>query len=274
MTPFRTPLRGIVISGASRGLGAALALRFAAPGRRLLLLARSAAALEAVAASCRAQGAEALAVPLDITDAAEVAAALAAFEAGGPIDLVIANAGISAGTTPDGAPEDAAATARQVAVNLGGAINLVAPLLPGMLARRSGQIGLVASIAGFRGLPDLPGYCASKAGLIAWGEALRAAHRRRGLRVSVITPGFFDSEMGDRFLGQRPFRLTLEAATTRIHAGLLRGDASIAFPWPMVLVLKLLSVLPARVSDAAVRLMRIRIVLDRRENGAPSAGEG
>jgi len=252
-------MRGIVISGASRGLGAALARRCAAPGVRLLLLARSAAALEAVAADCMALGAAAEVAALDVTDAAAVAARLAAFEAGGAVDLVIANAGTSAGTGPDGAPETGPAAARQVAVNLLGAINLVGPLLPGMLARRSGQVALIASVAAFRGLPDSPGYSASKAGLLAWGEALRAAHRRRGLAVTVICPGFFESAMGARFLGPRPLLLSLEQAADRTHRAILARRGLVIFPRRMGWLLRLLALLPPGLGDRAIRVMRFRI---------------
>ncbi len=253
------PARSVVISGASRGLGAALARRYAAPGTRLLLLARSAAALGAVADGCRAAGAVVVAVPLDITDAPAVAAALRDFEAAGPVDLVIANAGTSAGTALDGTPEDAAQAAWQVQVNLVGAINLVAPLLPGMRARRAGQVGLIASVAGFRGLPDFPAYCASKAGLIAWGDGLRAAEARRGVRVTVVTPGFFRSAMGDRFHGVRPLLLDTEQAAARVQAALARGKARAGFPLPMALGMRLLGLLPARLGDHAVRVMRFRV---------------
>lgn len=252
----------VVISGASRGLGAALALRFAAPGMRLLLLARSAEALAAVAAQCRQAGAAASVVVLDITDAAAVAAALRDFEAAGPVDLVIANAGTSAGTAPDGTPEDAAAAARQVQVNLIGAINLVGPLLPAMRARRAGRIGLIASIAGFRGLPDFPAYCASKAGLIAWGEGLRAAEAPRGLHVTIVTPGFFRSAMGDRFHGRRLLLLDTEAAARRVHQALLAGTRRAGFPWPMVTAMRLLGLLPARAGDWLARRMRFRVVAE------------
>lgn len=251
--------QGVVISGASRGLGAALARRLAGPGVRMLLVARSAAALEAVAADCAARGAHPRIAALDIADAPAVAAALAAFEAEGPVDLVIANAGTSAGTGADGKAEDAAAAARQVQVNLLGAMHLVGPLVAGMRARRHGTIGLVASVAAFRGLPDMPGYCASKAGLLAWGEALRAAHGRAGLRVTVICPGFFDSAMGDRFEGPRPLMMSLDSAADRTHRALLADKGRAVFPAPMGWLLRCLALLPPGLSDRAVRLMRFRI---------------
>jgi len=249
----------VVITGASRGLGAELARRFAGPGVRMLLVARSESALREVAAECSARGARTRIAALDVRDPAPLAAALAAFESEGPVDLAIANAGASAGTAPDGAPESAAEAARIVAVNLLGAMHLVGPLLPGMIARGRGSIGLVASVAAFRGLPDCAGYCASKAGLLAWGEALRAAHRRRGIRVTVICPGFFDSAMGDRFLGPKPLRISLEQAAARTHRALLAGRGRAVFPASLGWLLRLMALLPAGLGDRAVRLMRFRV---------------
>ncbi len=249
-------MRGIAISGASRGLGAALARRFAAPGIRLLLLARSAAPLSAVAAECRARGAEAEAVPLDIRDAPAVSAALARF---GTVDLAIANAGISAGTSPEGAAEPWVDAVRQVEVNLIGAMNLVGPLLPAWLARGDGQVALIASVSGFCGLPDAPAYSASKAGMIAWGEALRAAHGPQGLRVTVACPGFFASAMSARFHGPQPFAMGLEAAAERVARGIERAAPRLHFPAPLAMALRLLPLLPAGLSDRAVRLMRFRV---------------
>ena len=250
---------GIVISGASRGLGAALARRLAARGVRILLVARSEAALRAVAADCAARGARARIAALDVRDAAALAAALAGFEAEGPVDLVVANAGTSAGTGLEGAPETLAEAVRQVEVNLLGAMHLVGKLLPGMQARRRGTIGLIASVAALRGLPDCPGYCASKAGLLAWGEALRAAYGPSGIRVSVICPGFFDSAMGDRFLGPKPLRMSLEAAAARTEQALRAGRGRAVFPAPLGWLLRLLALLPPGLGDRAVRLMRFRV---------------
>jgi short-subunit dehydrogenase len=249
-------MRGIAISGASRGLGAALARRFAAPGVRLLLLARGEAPLSTVVAECRARGAEAEAVPLDIRDAPGVAAALARF---GAVDTVIANAGVSGGTRPDGSPEGHASAIRQVEVNLIGAMNLVEPVLPAMLASGRGRIAFVASVAAFCGLPDSPAYSASKAGMLAWAEALRAAHGPRGLRVTVACPGFFASAMQARFQGPKPFAMELETVAARIHRGVERGASRLFFPAPLAAALRLLPLLPAPLADRAVRLMRFRV---------------
>ena len=249
----------IVISGASRGLGAALARRLAAPGVTLGLLARGEAALQAVAVECKARGARVQFAALDVRDAAALSAQLLAWDAARPVDCVVANAGISGGTRPDGAPEGHAAAAAQVAVNLLGAVNLVEPLLPRMRARGRGQVALVASIAAFRGLPDTPAYCASKAGLWAYGEALRAAHGPAGIAVTVAAPGFFASAMSARYLGAKPLEISAEMAAARLHRALLRRQARLVFPRGLAALLQGLALLPAPLSDALARRIRIRI---------------
>jgi short-subunit dehydrogenase len=143
---------------------------------------------------------------------------------------------------------------------------LIGPLLPRLRGRGQGQIAVIASLAGLRGLPDSPAYSASKAGLIAWGEALRSAEATRGIGVTVIGPGFFESTMGNRFKGPRPFLLSLEDAAARIAAGIRARKRRVFFPWPLAFALRLLVLLPAGLSDSAVRLLRFRV--------APPEGEG
>ncbi|WP_187830221.1 SDR family NAD(P)-dependent oxidoreductase [Siccirubricoccus phaeus] len=253
------PIRHAVITGASRGLGAALARQMAAPGRRLSLIARSEAGLQATAAACQARGAEVATRPQDVADAAGMAALLAAWEAERAIDTLIANAGISAGTTPDGAPESPEAAAQVVAVNLLGAIHLVQPMLPRLLTRGEGRILLVGSVAGFLGLPDSPAYSASKAGLWAYGEALRAAHGPAGLRVLVAAPGFFASGMSARYLGAHPLEVGVEAMAARLLRALRAGQGRVVTPWALGALLRGLALLPAPAADALIRLGRFRI---------------
>jgi short-subunit dehydrogenase len=249
----------VVITGASRGLGAAVARRLARPGRRLGLIARGAAGLGETAAACRAAGAAVEMAALDVREAGAMAACLADWERVAPIGGVIANAGINGGTGPDGAPEGHAAASAQIAVNLMGAINLVEPTLPAMLARRRGAVLLVGSVAGFVGLPDSPAYSASKAGIWAYGEALRAAHGPAGLRVTVVAPGFFESAMSARFLGGHPFELPVEAVAARVERALLRGEGRAVVPWVVGAALRGLALLPAPMADRLVRRFRFRI---------------
>jgi short-subunit dehydrogenase len=249
----------VVISGASRGLGAALAERFAAPGVALRLVARSAEGLARTAAACAARGAEVETAAIDVRDGAALAARLLEWDAARPVDSVVANAGIARGIAPDGAWEGAAGATEQVAVNLIGAMHLIEPLLPALRARRAGRVALIASVAAYRGLPDAPGYAASKAGLRAYGEGLRAALGPRGVAVTVVLPGFFDSAMGERWKGPRPLAIGLDAAADRAHRAILRGARRAAFPLPLAALLRVVDALPAGLSDWAVRRMRFRI---------------
>ena len=249
----------VVITGASSGLGAGLARAYAAPGRTLGLSGRNVARLEAVALSCRQKGAVVETAVLDVTDAASMADWLVRLDAAAPIDLLIANAGITAGTSLDGIAEEMEAARAVVQVNLLGVINSVEPLLPLMAGRGRGQIAVVASMAAYRGLPDTPAYCASKAGVLAYGDSVRCAMEPRGVRVSVVVPGFFVSPMSARFTGAKLFLLPEDLAVARIMRGLERRARRIVFPWQLALVLRFVNVLPAWCGDRLVRQFRFRI---------------
>jgi short-subunit dehydrogenase len=253
------PFRALVITGASSGLGAALARAYAAPGVVLGLIGRNVERLAAVAAACRAAGAIVEEATIDVAEREAVAAWLTGFDRAHPVDLVVANAGISAGPEPGGVGEDIDTTARQVAVNLLGAVHTVAPLLPAMAARRGGRIALIASLAAYRGLPYSPGYCASKAGLRAYGEALRALAEPHGVGVTVVCPGFFASPMTDRWDGPTPLLISGERAARKVKSGIDRGRRRVSFPWPMVLGLRLCDALPAAIADRILRGFRFRI---------------
>lgn len=252
--------RHLVITGASSGLGAALARGYAGPGIVLGLIGRDVERLEAVAAACREAGAEVETGVLDVTEGAPLAAWLEAFDRRWPIDLLLANAGVSASVRPEGDPEGVHKASAQVRINLIGAMNAVEPVLPAMLARGRGRIGVVASVAGYRGLPYSPGYSASKAGVRVYGEALRALLRPRGIRVSVIVPGFFASPMTDRFIGGHPFKVSLDRAAAIVRHGLERGRPRIVFPRILALGLILADLAPALLGDLITRRFRFHIM--------------
>ena len=252
----------MVVTGASSGLGAGLAVSYAAPGRVLGLVGRNVARLEAIAATCRAKGAEVAAGVVDVADCAALQAWLAPFDATHRVDLVIANAGISAGTRPNGEPEGLVAAAALVRTNLLGVVHTVEALLPSMMARGAGHVAVVSSVAGYRGLPDCPAYCASKAGVRVYGESLRAALAPRGIAVSVIVPGFFASPMSQRFLGPKPFALDLDRAVAHTRAGLDRRASRIVFPRLLALLLNTADMVPAELGDLIVRAARFRVALE------------
>ncbi|MCG5240795.1 SDR family NAD(P)-dependent oxidoreductase [Azospirillum doebereinerae] len=242
--------RSIVITGASSGIGEALAMSYAAPGVTLALTGRDAARLEVVAGRCRAAGATVTTGLLDAADRAAMAAWLAAADSAAPIDLVVANAGMSAGT--GGGVESEEQARRILSVNLDGVLNTIHPLLPAMRARGRGQIALMASQASFRGLPGAPAYCASKAAVRVYGEALRGDLAGEGIDVSVICPGFVKSRMTAVNRFPMPFLMETEAAARAIKRGLARNAARIGFPWPMVAAVWLLALLPPGWTDAAL----------------------
>lgn len=243
--------RSIVITGASSGIGEALALLYAAPGVALALTGRDAARLDGVAAACRARGATVSAATVDSTDRPGVAAWLTGIDATSPVDLLVVNAGVSAGSGGAGETEEQAR--RIFDVNLTGVLNTVHPLLPAMTARRRGQIALVSSLAGFRGVPGAPAYCASKAAVRVYGEALRGELAPQGVTVSVVCPGFVKSRMTARNPFPMPFLLETEDGARRIRDGLARGRGRISFPWPLAAAVWLLASLPASWSEPLVR---------------------
>ena len=244
--------RSIVITGASSGIGAALALDYADDSSRLVLNGRDAQRLDAVATACRARGAEVDARTIDVADRAAMAAWLKDQDAVRPIDLVIANAGISIDKGPgQGVDEDR--TRRTFAVNVEGAFNTVFPLLDAMRARRNGQVGLVSSLAGFIGLPRASAYNASKAAVRVWGESIRHQLHRDNVGVSVIIPGFVESRitMGNDF--PMPFRMTAPRASAIIRRGLANDRARIAFPIGLKAAVWLGTALPGNLTDWFLR---------------------
>ena len=243
--------RHVLITGASSGLGAALAESLAEPGILLSLAGRDAERLSAVAASCNALGAEAATSVFDVTDSNAAKAFVESAAAECPLDLVIANAGISAGSGSGG--ETAAQTREIFAVNLGGVANTVLPAIGRMQMAGHGQIAIMSSLAGFIGLPGAPAYCASKAAVRVWGESLRGELAGSGIRVSVICPGFVRTPMTDCNPFPMPFLMSPDKAARIIVSRLARNHARIAFPWPLYAALRALGALPAGLRDRLLR---------------------
>ncbi|MEO9901656.1 SDR family NAD(P)-dependent oxidoreductase [Nisaea sp.] len=239
---MRAP-RSILITGASSGLGAALAETYAAPGKTLFLGGQDTARLEAVARIATAKGAEVHTETVDVTKRTHMEIWIDSANGIVPLDLVIANAGISAGTG-DGGPEPADQVRRVYAVNVDGVMNTVLPALPLMQKRGKGQIGIVSSMAGFRGFPGAPAYCGSKAAVKVFGEGLRPTAARHGAEVSVICPGYVRSPMTAVNNFPMPFLMEADDAAEKIRRGLERNKARIAFPWPMYATVQLLQIIP------------------------------
>lgn len=239
--------KSIVITGASSGIGKALALSYAAPGVFLALTGRNRDRLEAVAAQCAAVGAETAAATIDVRDADALEEWLAGQDRRRPFDLVIANAGISAGTGSSG--ETAEQTREILSVNVDGVVSTVLAAVALMAPRGCGQIAIMSSLAAFRGFPGAPAYCASKAAVRVWGEALRGMLKPRGLQVSVICPGYVRSPMTAVNDFPMPFLMDAERAARIIRDGLAADKARIVFPRRLFAAVWLLSLLPPAWTD-------------------------
>ena len=246
--------RSILITGASSGIGEALALAYAAPEIFLRFSGRDPKRLEAVAQACRKRGAEVSAQTVDVADRDAMAAWIEAEDDACALDLVIANAGVSAETSGNAGDSVRAV----MAVNLAGVLNTVLPALPRMQKRKAGKIALMSSLAAFRGLPSAPAYCASKAAVKSWGEALRGRVWRDGVRVSVVCPGFVKSRITDRNAFAMPFLMDADKAARIIKAGIAKDKARIAFPLPLVLAVQLLGALPPSWTDLLLRRMPMK----------------
>jgi len=220
----------IVITGASSGIGAALAKFYARPGVTLGLIGRDAVRLGAIAAEVRAAGATAVEALIDLRDRTALAGFLTAFDTSHPIDLLIANAGVLDGRRADGVVEDAEVARRVIEINLLGAVDTLHAVLPGMRQRRRGHIVLVSSLAALSPLPDAPAYSASKAGLLSYGRAMRAAVAQENVRISVVCPGYVASAMTETHIGNHPHKISAEAAARLIDAGVRRNKPVIGFP--------------------------------------------
>lgn len=240
--------RTILITGASSGIGEALAEAYAGPGVTLVLTGRDRERLDAVAARCTKQGAAVRAATVDVADRAAMADWLALVDRETPVDLCIANAGISGGTGRRGESEEQAR--RIMAVNVDGVLNTIHPLIGPMRERGRGQLALVSSLAGLRGYPGAPAYCASKAAVKSYGESLRLDLRPAGIEVSVICPGFVKSRITDRNRFPMPFLMDANRAASIIRRGLERNRGRIAFPLPTYLMAWIVAMLPAALADA------------------------
>jgi NAD(P)-dependent dehydrogenase (short-subunit alcohol dehydrogenase family) len=228
------------ITGASSGIGRALALRLARDGRTVVASARNAEALSDLA---REAAGRILPAPLDITDAALVTRTVGAIERNyGPIALAVLNAGTH---LPLSADNFSAAKFRLlVDINLMGTVNCLEPVLASMRARKAGHIAVVSSVAGYGGLPTATAYGATKAALINMCEALKPDCDRLGIKLQLVDPGFVETPLTDKNPFPMPFIIPVEKAVDRFVAGLASDKFEITFPRRFALILKFLRMLP------------------------------
>lgn len=236
------------ITGASSGLGAGLALRLADWGYDLGLSARREERLAALAAEIEREGGRAVSCPADVSDRDALLAAIRRCETElGPIDLMIANAGISTYAHPE--ELDSREVERVMGINFQGTVTAAEGVLGGMLERGRGHIVVVSSLASYQGLPIHGSYCASKAAMNAFFESLRLDVAPRGVDVTIITPGFVKTEMTAHNRYPMPFLMDLDPALDIMIRGILKRKRMVRFPVPLSTVTWWARILPRGVFD-------------------------
>ena len=240
--------RVVFITGASSGIGRALAVELGRRGATLGLLARSAETLGEIADEIKAAGGGALALPADVQDAAAVrAAADQVREKFGRIDVLVANAGIVPTTHAlDLRPDDVADV---MSVNVVGAVSSVTAVLPEMVKQGTGQLVAISSLAAYRGLPKSAAYCASKAALSAFFESLRIDLRGTGVDVTIIHPGFIKTRVTAGRAAKMPFLMELDDAVGKIIRAIEARKKSYAFPWQLATIVRAGMLMPIPLYD-------------------------
>lgn len=254
-----TKPRSIVITGASRGLGAALASAYAQPGRLLGLTASGSPALADVARACEAQGAAVRHAWVDAASAQDMHAFLRTVDNERPLDLVIVNAGRFSGSPAPGTLQPLQEGLALLRSNLVGAITTVEAAIDVMRPRRRGRIALIVSLAAFYPQADAPIYSASKAGLASYGAAMREWLAEDGIRISLVFPGHIATDQTRRQIGRRPLMMPATEAARIIRAGLDRGRDTIVFPRRLYWMIRAGNLLPARLRYRTNRPFRFHV---------------
>eukprot|EP00727_Mastigamoeba_balamuthi_P012522 m51a1_g7893 putative short-chain dehydrogenase (313) ;mRNA; r:93266-95016 len=252
----RAAPRAVAVTGASSGIGAALARRHAVPGAVLYLAGRSRARLDAVASQCRALGADVVADEVDVTDRAAVRQWIERSDSATPLDVVYANAGASSQTAREelGASTPASDLALRVLdTNFTGSANVAYAAVGRMAERGSGSVVLVGSLMG--NVRATSAYAASKAGVDALAATLRCEYAKRGICVTLVTPGFVASHMTSLFEAWKPFEISPEQAADIIAEGVQEGDAVVAFPALLAIATRLVPMLPAELLHLGLRII-------------------
>jgi short-subunit dehydrogenase len=248
----------VFITGASSGIGEALAVAMASRGAKIGLFARREAELIRIADECRKAGGEAVSLPGDVADPkAVVSAAEKLREAFGEVDMLVANAGIG-GTDDATRTLTPAAVKKVIDVNLIGAVNAVHAVLPSMLVRGTGHLVAISSLAGFRGLPRSAAYCASKAGMTAYFESIRLDVQQRGVDVTIIQPGFIKTPLTSGREAQMPYIMELEDSVPYFLNAIEKRKKFAAFPWQLATLVRSARIFPAWLYDRIASRARYR----------------
>jgi short-subunit dehydrogenase len=241
------------LTGASSGFGAALAPLIAREGHAIALIARRKNEIEQLAGQIKSSGGNAIAISCDVGDRNAVQEAVRECEKEmGPITRLIANAGIGEGTPAKGF--SAEVVEQIMRVNYLGMVYCIEATLPGMLERGKGQLVGISSLAGYRGLPGMGGYCASKAAMISMLESLRIELREQNIAVTIICPGFVKTAMTEKNPKPMPFLMELDDAARIMHQAMVRKKTRITFPWQLAAIVKVARCVPDSLYDRSFRV--------------------
>ena len=237
-----------MITGASSGIGEGLALELARRRAAVGLVARRAERLSELVKKLEAGGGKALALDADVNNVEELRKQADCLRSAfGPIDVLIANAGIGTiSPALDLRTEDVAAVFK---VNVLGAVNSVAAVLPEMISRRQGQLVAMSSLSAYRGLPKSAAYCASKAAVSSFFESLRIDLRDSGVDVTIIHPGFIKTPLTSGRVSKMPYLMELDTAVEKIIRAIEKRKKSYAFPWQLASIVRLSMVMPIFMYD-------------------------
>jgi short-subunit dehydrogenase len=237
-----------MITGASSGLGRGMALEIAARGGHLGLLARREDLLNEIVDEARKLNVKAVAATADVRDAKAVREAADRFRKElGPIDILIANAGI--GTSDHAVSLTPEHAANVIGINVLGAVNSVAAVLPEMVERKHGRLVAISSLAAYRGLSKSAAYCASKAALSAYFESLRIDLRRAGVGVTTIHPGFIKTDLTAGRAAKMPYLMELDDGVRKIVTAIEKEKKTYAFPWQLATIVRATMMMPAAMYD-------------------------
>jgi short-subunit dehydrogenase len=237
-----------MITGASSGIGRGLALEIAARGGHLGLVARREDLLSEIVDEARKRNVKAVAATADVRDAKAVREAADRFRKElGPIDILIANAGI--GTSDHAVSLTPEHAANVIGINVLGAVNSVAAVLPEMVERKQGRLVAISSLAAYRGLAKSAAYCASKAALSAYFESLRIDLRHTGVGVTIIHPGFIKTDLTAGREAKMPYLMELEVGVKKIVSAIEKEKKIYAFPWQLATIVRASLLMPAAMYD-------------------------
>ncbi len=237
----------VLITGASDGIGAALARTYAAPGVTLGLLGRNEVRLKEVEAECCRRGASAELLVADVTDTG-VGAVIAEFDRRHPVDLLIACAGVTSGVSEEDGLEPWDTAEAVAETNFMGALRTIGALANVMARRGRGQIAGIGSLAALTPMPSCPAYSGAKAGFETYLLSLRRLLGARGVRVNVISLGYVETRMSQQLSGRKPFLTTPDEIAPRIRSALRRNPARMSYPVVLSMGIRLLNVLPERLA--------------------------